>query len=276
MKKIFYKVFVCSFLDIAAFLCCYTSQAQVVINEVYYNPASGLQGDANADGVRSASQDEFVELVNSTNATINVSSWTLADDDGVFFTVPVNTNLFAHQAMLIFGGGLPNGTFGHAQVLTKNLGLNNADNTIILRDDNAATIDSMAYKTNDGVGVSLTRNPDVTGDFEAFSKIGKGTVLFSPGLTTDLKSFETVLGVEKATINNADFKYFPNPVTKNFSYTYSYSSLLKLSLIDMSGHVFPLSYDTELIALPDFIAPGVYWLKVDVEEGVLMHKVVVL
>jgi hypothetical protein len=276
MKKIFYKVFVCSFLDIAAFLFCYNSQAQVVINEVYYNPANGLQGDANGDGVRSASQDEFVELVNRTATVINVSSWTLADADGIFFTVPLNTNLAAHQALVVFGGGLPNGNFGHAKVFIKNLGLNNADNLLVLRDGNATKIDSMAYKANDGVGVSLTRNPDVTGNFEDFSQIGNGTILFSPGLTSDLKSFETILSGVNEVINTTHFKCFPNPVTKSFSYTSSYTSLLKLSLIDVTGNVFPVTYDATFIMLPDFISPGVYWLKIDVEDGVLMHKIVVL
>src|SRR6185295_555279 len=54
----------------------------LVINEVLADPpgsmATDLNGDANHDGVRSSSQDEFVELVNSSNAALNLSGWTLS------------------------------------------------------------------------------------------------------------------------------------------------------------------------------------------------------
>ena len=39
-------------------------QAAIVINEFLADPPSGLVGDANQDGTRHASQDEFVELFN--------------------------------------------------------------------------------------------------------------------------------------------------------------------------------------------------------------------
>ena len=49
----------------------------IIVNEVLANPPTGTDGDANHDGVRSSSDDEFVELVNSTGAGINIAGWTV-------------------------------------------------------------------------------------------------------------------------------------------------------------------------------------------------------
>lgn len=48
-----------------------------VISEVLFNVPSGASGDANQDGVRSASGDEFVEIYNSTAAAINLRGYRL-------------------------------------------------------------------------------------------------------------------------------------------------------------------------------------------------------
>ena len=40
------------------------SQPLLIINEVLYDPPSGIAGDANGDGTREAQEDEFIEFVN--------------------------------------------------------------------------------------------------------------------------------------------------------------------------------------------------------------------
>ncbi|MEL7218844.1 MAG: lamin tail domain-containing protein, partial [Pseudomonadota bacterium] len=60
----------------------------VVINEIQFDPASGDVGDANGDGTRDFSQDEFVEIVNRSSSFVDISGWTLSDDDGDDFTFP--------------------------------------------------------------------------------------------------------------------------------------------------------------------------------------------
>ena len=87
----------------------------VVVNETLADPAGSvatdLQGDANHDGVRSASDDEFVELVNATNAGINVAGWTVhtratgATADTLRHTFAAGTTLAASEAIVVFGGG---------------------------------------------------------------------------------------------------------------------------------------------------------------------------
>ena len=58
-----------------------TLHCDIMINEILADPpgsaAGDLQGDANHDGVRSSSDDEFVELANSTTHDIDMSGYQL-------------------------------------------------------------------------------------------------------------------------------------------------------------------------------------------------------
>ena len=47
--------------------------ATIVINEILADPAADLAGDANGDGVRGTYDDEFVEIVNSSAGSIDLS-----------------------------------------------------------------------------------------------------------------------------------------------------------------------------------------------------------
>ena len=86
----------------------------IVINEVLFDPENdpASAGDANGDGTRSASQDEFIEILNTTGGDIDISGWTLSDDDGDDFTFPSGSVLGAGQAAVLFGGGSPAGNVG--------------------------------------------------------------------------------------------------------------------------------------------------------------------
>ena len=54
------------------------ADAVIVINEVLADPPA-IIGDANQDGVVSATQDEFVELINTEYAPVSLGGWSLAD-----------------------------------------------------------------------------------------------------------------------------------------------------------------------------------------------------
>jgi CSLREA domain-containing protein len=173
----------------------------VTINEVLADPPEGAAGDANRDGVRDSGDDEFVELVNALNTSVNVSGWTLrtrsetATTETVRHTFAANSTLPAGSAVVIFGGGSPNQAdpaFGGAQVLkasTGRLSLTNSGLTIILRDASGNLVTQFTYggtNLNAGKDQSLTRSPDITGDFllhtQAPSSDGRR---FSPGTRLD-------------------------------------------------------------------------------------------
>ncbi|MEO0871723.1 MAG: lamin tail domain-containing protein, partial [Pseudomonadota bacterium] len=179
----------------------------IVINEVLFDPASGTDGDANGDGTRDFAQDEFIEIVNTGSSGIDISGWTLSDDDGGDFAFPAGTILASGQAAVLFGGGTPPGNVGDGQP-NPNLGgalvfvddgsigsgLSNSGDVIELRDGGGALVNSVGYG-NAGAVVggsdqSVTRDPDGTGNFiDHSTATGSGGALFSAGTQVDGSAF---------------------------------------------------------------------------------------
>ncbi|MCA9944179.1 MAG: lamin tail domain-containing protein, partial [Anaerolineales bacterium] len=160
----------------------------VVINEFLADPAADLPGDANGDGTRDSSDDEFVEIVNVSGADLDVSGWSISDGVQVRHTFPSNTIIPADCAAVVFGGDTPTGVFGGAVVQTAStgaLGLNNGGDTITL-DDGASSTLEYVYGSEGGNDQSLTREPDTTGPFVLHSDAAaSGGTLFSPGTQLD-------------------------------------------------------------------------------------------
>ena len=163
----------------------------LVINEIQADPAADLSGDANGDGARDATEDEFIEIVNTGPTQADLSGWTLNDPIGVQHTFTANTIIPAGCALVIFGGGTPTGDFGQSVVLTAstgNLSLNNTGDVMTLFDLTATPVVSYAYGSEGNDDQSLTRNPDITGPepLVRHSTITAANgALFSPGTRID-------------------------------------------------------------------------------------------
>jgi predicted extracellular nuclease len=163
-----------------------------VINEIHADPASGLAGDANGDGIRDFSQDEFVEIVNTSASDIDVSGWTLADGFGQRHVFPAGSVVESGCAVVVFGGNTPTGAFGASLVQiasSGSLGLNNGGDTVTLSD--GAINLSVSYGGEGGDNQSLTLAPDVSGTsyVKHTSASGSGGTLFSPGTQADGSQF---------------------------------------------------------------------------------------
>jgi hypothetical protein len=109
----------------------------LVINELLIAPPTDdILGDANNDGIRSGTDDEFIEIVNVTDKVLNLTNVYLSDlADNVIASFPDNTLIRPHQVIVIFGGGNPVGDFGGATVFTLNegsLSLNNNGDVIFI------------------------------------------------------------------------------------------------------------------------------------------------
>jgi Tol biopolymer transport system component/predicted secreted protein len=176
------------------------SAPTVLVNEVLADPPTGTDGDANHDGTRDSSQDEFVELVNSTGGGIKISGWTVrthsftSSTETVRHTFAASTTLPTGEAMVVFGGGTLNAAdplFGCAQVVKASSGglsLTNGGLTILVRDGSGNLIAQFSYGgttgLNGGNAQSLTRSPDSTGNFVLHTTIA-GARKFSSGLKVD-------------------------------------------------------------------------------------------
>lgn len=165
----------------------HTPASAQVINEFLADPAFGIDGDANGDGVRDALDDEFIEIVNDTDSDIDLSGWTLSDSLGMRHTFADGTALAPDCAIIVFGGGSPTGSFGNAEWQTAGgLALNNTGDTITLANDGSVVVDQVVYGSMGGANQSLTRNPDVTGPLTQHTFVpGSGGVRFSPGVRVD-------------------------------------------------------------------------------------------
>lgn len=167
------------------------ASASVVINEIFSDPAANLTGDANADGVRSGTQDEFVELLNYDTAEIDISGWSLTDRVSVRHIFPTNTILSPYTFLAIFGGGSPLLPDVNWQVAsTGSLGLNNSGDTISLFNADAQLIDQVVYGSIANHDQSITLFPDGEGlEFVLHSSLDQAQgALFSPGTSVDFRT----------------------------------------------------------------------------------------
>ena len=191
----------------AAAACQPTSAAAsraLVINELLADPPT--TGDANADGVRDPSDDEFVELVNAGTSPLCLAGWTLGDAGAsVRHVFPLGTLLQPGRALVVFGGGIPTGRFGGATVqwaaFNGQLSLSNAGDVVTLRDAAGAVAKQVSWGNCAGapcaadhyrgtleIDSSLVRSPDLTGTWRSHRQAT--TSPYSPGVRVNGTTFQ--------------------------------------------------------------------------------------
>jgi hypothetical protein len=179
--------------------CIAPGPGDLVINEVLPSPATGNAGDANCDGTRNAVDDEFIEIVNVSDGCVELAGVGVeTGSDGLQYTFGLDTGLQPGHAIVLFGGGAPVFDGTSTQALTHCVPLTNCDvliqttfpgalglapeDSVALRYD-STVLDSVEWG---GTGVtliageSLTRSPELTGDFVTHTTVAAG-VTMSPG-----------------------------------------------------------------------------------------------
>jgi uncharacterized protein YjdB len=181
-----------------------TVQVPLVINEILADvppdnaaTANVVEGDANRDGVRNDDDDEFVELVNNSNAAVDISGVVITDATNATtsrFTFPAGTILAAGRAVVVFGGGTPPASdpaFGGALIFTTtSLSLNNTADTVTVKLPVAGTdvvIATYNYAAEANADQSITRSPDITGNplVQHTTATNADGRVFSPGTRVD-------------------------------------------------------------------------------------------
>jgi Calx-beta domain-containing protein/lamin tail-like protein len=142
----------------------------LVLNEIHADPHL-TRGDANGDGVVSSDGDEFVELVNVTDEPLALGGVTISDALAVRYTFPDAEVLAPGCAVVVFGG----------------LVLNNGGDTVSIA-LGETVLTSVTYGPEGGQDQSLTRAPDLSGDFVQHLT-ANSAARFSPGRKSDAGSF---------------------------------------------------------------------------------------
>ncbi len=176
----------------------------LALNEILADPPDGAAGDANHDGTRSSTHDEFIEFVNASAIDLNIGGYQLATrgnngTDTVRHTFAADTVVAPGTAVVVFGGAQVDAfdpahpAFGGALVLTASTGglsLANGGSVVKLLDPTGAIVEQFAYggagELDGDRNQSLTRAPDVAGDFAAHeTAAASGGRSFSPGTRVD-------------------------------------------------------------------------------------------
>ncbi|NOK22582.1 lamin tail domain-containing protein [Corallococcus carmarthensis] len=153
----------------------------VFINEVLINePGSDVNG-------------EFVELVNSGTAAVDLSGWTVSDSTNVRHTFASGTTVAAGKAVVVFGGaaGIPSGTVGAVAASTGTLGLGNSGDTITVKNSAGTAVDTATFASSlaGTDGVSANRSPDASSTGGFVLHTGVSSLSSSPGTRASGSAF---------------------------------------------------------------------------------------
>jgi hypothetical protein len=164
----------------------------VRINEILADPPAGLDGDANRDGERDASDDEFIEIVNCGDTALDVSGWYLSDAVSVRHVFPdTGFVVVPGEFVTVFGGGSPVGFVGKVFVASSGgLSLTNTGDNVVLSDEEGLLVDIHIYGTEGSRDESVMRYPDCGTDWMLPSEAGL-EVPFTPHEPNDAMSSVT-------------------------------------------------------------------------------------
>jgi hypothetical protein len=148
----------------------------IFINEFLADPDS----DVNGDGAFDASDDEFVELFNTSTDPVDIGGWTIADGNSVRHVFPAGTMIDPEGFITVFGGGTVNKVTS-STASSGALGLNNGGDVITLANASGTVMDEVSYSgsTND-VSEALSPDGNKAGGFVDHTAIDDNPVNYSP------------------------------------------------------------------------------------------------
>ncbi len=124
-----------------------TPPINVVFSEVYY------------DTVGTDSDEEWVELYNNSSVSVDVSNWTITDNNdlGGTVTIPNGTTIAPGTYLTVAADSAGfNALYGYDADVYANLpGLNNSGDALILKDNSAVVQDTVAWEGGAGGGIPV-------------------------------------------------------------------------------------------------------------------------
>lgn len=146
-------------------------------------------GDANGDGEADSASDEFIELVNPGDQSLDLSAWEVRDEVRVRFIFPEGSSLGGGCGLVLFGGEAGFEEISGSLVFSAGpLGLNNTGDTVSILDGEGNLVAEVGYGPEGGEDQSLTCYPDLASDLPLalHAEIPEASGrLFSPGTRLD-------------------------------------------------------------------------------------------
>ncbi|MBI1859063.1 MAG: lamin tail domain-containing protein [Candidatus Melainabacteria bacterium] len=160
----------------------------IIINEVLAAP----EKDVNGDGVFDSTDDEFIEIVNISNDSLDIGGLVVSDKTKVRHVIPLGTILESFHSLVIFGGGDVSNSSSNFLIhiaSVGDLGLNNSGvEQVTVQNPNGEIIDIVEFNSSGIKGVSLNREVDL--EFSNLvSHDNLSTENYSPGRRVDLSPF---------------------------------------------------------------------------------------
>ncbi|MBN2495125.1 MAG: lamin tail domain-containing protein [Deltaproteobacteria bacterium] len=165
----------------------------LVLNEFLADPPRQAAGDANCDGSRNGTEDEFLEIANVSGDDLDLSGVTVYDDlnnNGRIRYTFQDFGLPAGGVVVLYGGGEASCAYpGNVITLVSGgLSLNNAGDVISIDDASGTSLLTYTYGGEGGNASSLTLSPDLdtTDGYELHTTADTAdNSPFSPGTAID-------------------------------------------------------------------------------------------
>ncbi|MEM7754112.1 MAG: lamin tail domain-containing protein [Planctomycetota bacterium] len=84
-----------------------TPSGEVIITEIAYTTTAVFPGQDPADPESDGGLDEYIEIYNTTNATIDISGWWVQDEDGRTGAIAPGSSLAPGEVAIIIGNDFP-------------------------------------------------------------------------------------------------------------------------------------------------------------------------
>lgn len=129
-----------TYLLIILFLFPVCSRAQVIINEIMYNPGTGV------------SSNEWIELKNNGSETVDISGWGIFEGNSLKkFSNPSGATVIEPDGFAIIKKNSGDFSFSFSgAIFTSTFSLNNDKDVLSLRDENEVEIHSASYTSSYG------------------------------------------------------------------------------------------------------------------------------
>ncbi|QQS35384.1 MAG: CotH kinase family protein [Ignavibacteriales bacterium] len=239
------------------------SLPDIVINEINYNSSVAFN------------TEDWIELYNNTDSTVNLSNWIFKDEEDIHnFVIPSGTVLNAGEYfVLVYDTALFKPLFPNVTNYIGNIGfgLSGGGEKLRLLDNNLNLIDSLTYDDQepwpaqaDGDGPTLSlRNPSLDnslpGSWDA--SVGHGT----PGAVND--NFTSV--EDENEIIPPEFSLeqnYPNPFNPATRIRYAVADAYYASPVPVTLRVYDILGNEIAVLVNEEQSPGVYEVVFDTAE----------